>query len=343
MRVLVAGGAGFVGSHLCRRLVADGHEVVCNDNLITGTRQNLADLEGNPAFSFVEADAAEAPSVAVERVYHLASPASPVDYDQLPLETLAVNSRGTWRLLDVAREAGARFLYTSTSEVYGDPLVHPQPETYWGNVDPVGPRACYDEGKRFGEALVTSYRRVHGVPATIVRIFNTYGPSMRLADGRVIPELMTAALTGRPFRVHGDGSQTRSFMYVADLVEALVRIGLEAPGDGPIYNIGNPAEVTIAELAERTRRLLAPDLDVQYEPARPGDPQRRRPDITRIQAAFAWEPRVSLDEGLQATAAWFRDQLKDPVPARSRMEIASVVQAPNVINDGFPIRPSTIV
>jgi dTDP-glucose 4,6-dehydratase len=332
MRIAVAGGAGFVGSHLCRRLLADGHEVVCVDNLITGTEANVAELFGNPSFRFIAADAADAPDIAVDHVYHLASPASPVDYDQLPLETLAANSRGTWRLLDVAREAGASFLYTSTSEVYGDPLVHPQPESYWGNVDPIGPRACYDEGKRFGEALVTSYRRVHGTRAAIVRIFNTYGPRMRLDDGRVIPELMSSAFAGHPLRVHGDGLQTRSFMYVADLVEGLVRVGLDPASDGQVFNIGNPNEVTIGELAEAIRRRFAPDAEIRFEPGRPGDPQRRRPDISKIEAAYGWRPAVSFEDGLELTATWFRDAVGsgDPLDAARGTADGQATGAPAV-------------
>jgi dTDP-glucose 4,6-dehydratase len=237
----------------------------------------------------------------VDVVYNLASPASPDDYDRLPLETLAVNSDGTRNLLDLARARDAAFLYTSTSEVYGDPLVHPQPETYWGNVDPIGPRAMYDEAKRFGEALVTSYRRVHGVRAAIVRIFNTYGPGMRLDDGRVIPELASAALDGRPLRVHGDGSQTRSFQYVEDLVRALVAIGLDPHLDGLVLNIGNPHEVTMNDLAARIAALVPGAGPIVHVPGRPGDPQRRRPDISRIRARYGWEPAVDLDEGLRRT------------------------------------------
>jgi dTDP-glucose 4,6-dehydratase len=305
VRVLVAGGAGFVGSHLCRRLLADGHAVHCVDNLITGNLTNIADLRDGPAFTFENADVAAAEPRDVDVVYHLASPASPVDYDRLPLETLAANSLGTWRLIELARQAGASFTFVSTSEVYGDPLVHPQPESYWGNVDPIGPRACYDEGKRFGEALVTSMRRVHGVRSTIVRVFNTYGPGMRRDDGRVIPELMSAAIAHRPLVVHGDGSQTRSFMYVSDLVEGLVRIGLDPRSDGEVFNLGNPHEITIRELAELVRDLLAPGERIVSVAAREGDPRQRKPDIAKVKQWFGWTPVVPLEEGLRQTAAWF--------------------------------------
>ena len=329
MRILVAGGAGFVGSHLSRRLVDEGHDVTCVDHLITGSYSNVADLIGRPNFTFVQVDVEKAPPMRVDLIYHLASPASPVDYEQFPLETLAVNSRGTWRLLDIARAAGARLLYASTSEVYGDPLVHPQPESYWGNVDPVGPRSCYDEGKRFGEALVTSYRRVHRVPTKIVRIFNTYGPGMRADDGRVIPELLSAALDGRPLRLHGDGSQTRSFMFVSDLVEALVRIGLHPGKDGDIVNIGNTAEVTVRQLAELIRDLFAPNLPLEFEPGRPGDPQRRKPDISHISSSYGWAPQVPLEEGLRVTEAWFRDARRGLVEARPQFDrLVPVLRAP---------------
>ncbi len=311
MRFLVAGGSGFVGSHLCRRLLGDGHAVVCVDNLVTGRRANVADLEDHADFDFVDADVTELRTAAlpgpVDVVLHLASPASPVDYDRLPLETLAVNSAGTWRLLEIAREVGARFVFVSTSEVYGDPLVHPQPETYWGNVDPVGPRACYDEGKRFGEALVTSWRRVHGVPAAIVRVFNTYGPAMRLEDGRVVPAFLSAYLAGSPLPIQGDGTQTRSYMYVSDLVEGLVHVARDPELDGLVLNIGNPEEVSVLELAARLLAITGSEAGTTFVAGRPGDPQQRCPDIARMTERYGWRPGVDLDDGLRRTVAWLEE------------------------------------
>ncbi len=303
MRVLVAGGAGFVGSHVCHELVDRGHDVTCVDNLLTGSMDNIADLEGRPGFQFILSDVASAPTIEADFILHLASPASPVDYDRMPLETMSANSLGTWRLLDIAHETGAKLTFVSTSEVYGDPLVHPQPETYWGNVDPVGPRSSYDESKRFGEALLISMRRTNGVRATIVRLFNTYGPRMRFDDGRVIPELLGNAMAGRPLVLHGSGSQTRSFCYVSDLVRGLLLVGLDEDNEGEIFNIGNPSEITIRGLAERIRDLVQPDLAIVSTDARVGDPTRRCPDISKIQARYGWQPDVDLDEGLRATIA----------------------------------------
>lgn len=305
MKVLVAGGAGFIGSHLVRELRRRDHEVVIVDDFSTGRAENLAGLADDPGARLIETDVQRTPSISVDVVLHLASPASPDDYDRLPLETLAANSLGTWRLLDVARDAGATLTYTSTSEIYGDPLVHPQPETYWGNVDPVGPRAKYDEAKRFGEALITSYRAVHGVRANIVRLFNTYGPGMRADDGRAIPEIASAALDGRPIPIHGDGSQTRSFCYVSDTVDAILAVGLDLGADGEILNIGNPHEITIRYLAEEIVRLTGSTSALQFDPRRPGDPERRRPDISRIQARYGWSPTVDLSTGLDRTIDGF--------------------------------------
>lgn len=307
MRILVAGGAGFIGSHLCRSLLRGGHEVVCLDDLSTGTRANIQELEHEPQFIFVEVDVSDGAALElaelppVDAIIHLASPASPVDYDRLPLQTMAANSLGTWRLLDLARDTGASMLFVSTSEVYGDPLVHPQPETYWGNVDPTGPRSCYDESKRFGEALVFSARRVHGIRANVVRLFNTYGPRMRRDDGRAIPEMIGAALDGRPLPIQGDGMQTRSFCYVSDLVAGLAHVLLDPTLDGEILNIGNPDEITVRDLAETILRLLGLPGTLEFVEARPGDPGRRRPIIDRMIRRYGWIPRVGLEDGLVET------------------------------------------
>ena len=309
MRILVAGVAGFIGAHFCERLVADGHAVIVVDNFVTGRRENLAALHGRPGFELIEADVAELAPIDVDLILHLASPASPVDYDRLPLETMRANAFGTWRLLEIAEQVGARIVFTSTSEVYGDPLVHPQPESYWGNVDPVGPRACYDESKRFAEALLTSARRALGVRTTIVRLFNTYGPRMRIDDGRAIPELMAAALEGRPLLLHGDGSQTRSFCFVGDLIDALVLVAEDDTADGEILNVGNPAEITIRHLAEQIISVTGSSSGIAFDVRRPGDPERRRPDITRMTTRYGWTPRVDLADGLRLTAHAFERQL----------------------------------
>ena len=323
--VLVAGGAGFVGSHLCQRLIADGHTVVCVDDFSTGRSANVAALEDDPRFDMVSANVARAPVMQTDVIMHLASPASPVDYDRMPLHTMEANALGMWRLLDIARQTGARVVYTSTSEVYGDPLVHPQPETYWGNVDPVGPRACYDESKRFAEALLMSYRRVHGVNATICRLFNTYGPRMRRDDGRVIPEMLSAAIAGRPLPLHGSGSQTRSFCYVSDLVEGLVDVAFDTASDGEIFNVGNPAEITVRQLAQEIIRLSGTDSSVISLDPRPGDPERRRPVIDKMIQRYAWRPRVGLEQGLRETIAWFRDEAQsDVVLAHSERDLTQV-------------------
>jgi dTDP-glucose 4,6-dehydratase len=310
MRAVVLGGAGFIGSHLVDRLLALGHEVVAVDSYLTGRRENLSHLAGAARFRLVEHDISRPIPVvgSCAVVFNLASPASPIDYARLPLETLEVGSSGTRNALDLARAAGAVLVQASTSEVYGDPLQHPQRETYFGNVNPVGPRACYDEAKRFGEALVSTYARVHGLPVRIGRIFNTYGPRMRVDDGRVVPAFVSQAIRGEDFTVFGDGTQTRSFCYVDDLVEGL--IALWERGDASPVNLGNPDEFTLLELADVVRRVAGGGGKVRsVRPLPENDPRQRRPDISRAWSLLRWKPRVSLEQGLVPTIAWFRQRL----------------------------------
>jgi dTDP-glucose 4,6-dehydratase len=310
MRAVVLGGAGFIGSHLVDRLLAEGHEVVAVDSYLTGRRENLAHLSGAARFRLVEHDVCRPIPVVgpAAVVFNLASPASPLDYERLPLETLEVGSSGTRNALDLARAAGAVLVHASTSEVYGDPLEHPQRESYFGNVNPIGPRACYDEAKRFAEALVTSYARVRGTAVRIARIFNTYGPRMRVDDGRVVPAFVTQAIRGEDFTVFGDGSQTRSFCYVDDLVDGLV--ALWQRGDALPVNLGNPHEFTLVELAEVVRRVAGGGGKVRSaRPLPENDPRQRRPDISRARSLLGWEPRVPLERGLLPTIEWFRRQL----------------------------------
>jgi len=307
-RVLVAGGAGFIGSHVCEALIARGDEVVCLDNLLTGNAENIAELESHPRFSFVREDVTRAPLLEVDAVLHLASPASPVHYQQFAIETMLANSAGTHRLLAAASDAGARFVFASTSEVYGDPLEHPQRESYWGNVNPIGPRACYDESKRYGEALTFEYRRRHGVNASIVRIFNTYGPRMNADDGRVVPAFIAAALAGEPIPIFGDGRQTRSFCYVSDLVAALLSVMDDGGADGEVLNIGNPEEVTMLDLARAVSRATGGSGDLAFFPAAQDDPARRRPDISRLRQRYGWEPRIDLERGLRDTVRYFAEE-----------------------------------
>lgn len=306
MRFIVSGAAGFIGSHLCDRLLDEGHEVLALDNLLTGSRANLAHLQGHPRFRFLQHDVCEPLEVEppVDAVLHLASPASPKDYMRYPIETLDAGSTGTRRMLELARRHGARFLLSSTSECYGDPLVHPQPESYWGNVNPVGPRSCYDEAKRFAEALTMAYRRVHGLRTSIARIFNTYGPRMKLDDGRVVPTFLGQALRGAPLTVYGDGSQTRSFCYVSDMVEGLWRL-LLSDEPGPV-NLGNPTELTVLEFAQQILRLTGSRSPIEFLPLPQDDPRRRQPDITKARQVLGWEPRVALADGLRETIDWFR-------------------------------------
>ncbi|HYO57379.1 UDP-glucuronic acid decarboxylase family protein [Archangium sp.] len=306
-RVVVLGGAGFVGSHLCERLLDDGAAgVVSVDNYITGNEQNVAHLRGRSGFEVVRQDITEGLSVdgPVHYVFNMASPASPIDYAKLPLETMRVGSVGTENGLELARARNAVFLQASTSEVYGDPLVHPQREDYWGNVNPIGPRACYDEAKRYAEALTMVYGRSYGVKTRIVRIFNTYGPRMRLNDGRVVPAFVGQALRGEDFTVFGDGTQTRSFCYVRDLVDGLVRLALSDVTE-PV-NIGNPREMTMLEFAEAVRAAAGGGGRIVHKPLPKDDPKQRRPDIARARELLGWEPQVPLEEGLRETIAWFR-------------------------------------
>ena len=306
MRVLITGAAGFLGSHLCERLLRDGHDVVGMDNFVTGRPDNIAALFESPGFHFVQQDVTnfiyvEGP---IDAVLHFASPASPIDYLELPIQTLKVGSLGTHKTLGLAKAKGARYLLASTSEVYGDPLVNPQPESYWGNVNPVGPRGVYDEAKRFAEALAMAYHRVHGLDVKIVRIFNSYGPRMRPHDGRVVSNFIRQALDGEPLTIYGDGSQTRSFCYVDDEVDGIYRL-LRSSHMGPM-NVGNPNEMTVRELAEAVIELVGGPSRVERLPLPQDDPKVRRPDITLARKALGWEPEVSLREGLTRTIAYFR-------------------------------------
>jgi dTDP-glucose 4,6-dehydratase len=309
MRVVVTGGAGFVGSHLCKRLVADGHDVVAVDNLVTGDARNVAALGDEPRFTLITADVTTYIKVPgdVDLILHFASPASPRAYLELKIQTLKVGALGTHNALGLARAKGARFLLASTSEVYGDPLVHPQPETYWGNVNPVGPRGVYDEAKRFAEAMTLAYKRTHDIDAKIVRIFNTYGPFSDPSDGRAAPAFITAALKGEPLIVHGDGSQTRSLCYVDDLVDGILRLA-SSDETGPM-NLGNPREITVLELAKLVIDLTNSSSPIEYGPRPEDDPTVRCPDISYARRALGWEPHVSLEDGISRTADWFAREL----------------------------------
>ncbi|HEU4527174.1 MAG TPA: UDP-glucuronic acid decarboxylase family protein [Actinomycetota bacterium] len=315
-RAVIAGGAGFLGSHLGDRLLAEGWDVVCVDNLLTGASDNLADARGHERFAFVEADVSEPLQVdgPVDWVLHLASPASPPDYLEHPIETLRVGALGTFHCLDLAEAKGAGVLLASTSEVYGDPKVHPQPESYWGNVNPIGPRSVYDEAKRYAEAATMAYHRARGLPVRIVRIFNTYGPRMRLDDGRAVPNFVTQALRGEPLTVHGDGSQTRSLCYVDDLIEGIWRV-LGADIMGPV-NLGNPNEVTVLELAELVREAAGSRSEIVFTQRPVDDPEVRRPDISLARSALGWEPVVPLREGLTRTVSAFRAVAAMPAAER---------------------------
>jgi len=305
VRVLVTGGAGFLGSHLCDFLLAHGCDVVCMDNLLTGSLDNIAHIQ-DPRFIFVEYDVTNFITIKgdLDYVLHFASPASPIDYLELPIQTLKVGSLGTYRALGLAKARGARFLLASTSEVYGDPLVHPQREDYWGNVNPVGPRGVYDEAKRFAEAITMAYHRFHQVDSRIVRIFNTYGSRMRLTDGRAIPTFIRQALRGEPLTMYGDGSQTRSFTYVSDLIEGIWRL-MHAPVNDPV-NIGNPREMTLLELAKHVLRATGSRSEIVFRPLPTDDPKVRQPDIGKARRVLGWVPTVELEEGLARTVEWCR-------------------------------------
>ena len=310
MRILITGGAGFIGSHLCDRLLADGHTIVAMDNLITGNTDNIAHLAGHPAFAFIHHDVTnyifvEGP---LDAVLHFASPASPVDYLNFPIQTLKVGALGTHKALGLAKAKGARFMLASTSEVYGDPMIHPQPESYWGNVNPIGPRGVYDEAKRFAEAMTMAYHRYHDLDTRIVRIFNTYGPRMRINDGRVVPNFVYQALHSQPLTVYGDGSQTRSFCYVSDLVEGLVRL-LHSSEAEPV-NIGNPNEMTILRFAELINAITQNPAGIDFRPLPVDDPKQRQPDIAKARSILGWQPVVPLPEGLEQTIAYFRQRVK---------------------------------
>jgi dTDP-glucose 4,6-dehydratase len=310
VRVVVTGGAGFLGSHLCDRLLEMNYEVICLDNLITGNTRNIAHLMGNSRFTFIKYNVVDYLFVdgAVDAVLHFASPASPVDYLEMPIQTLKVGSLGTHKALGLAKEKKARFLLASTSEVYGDPLLNPQPESYWGNVNPIGPRGVYDEAKRFAEAMTMAYRRYHMVDARIVRVFNTYGARMRPNDGRVVSNFVVQALRGQPLTIYGSGSQTRSFCYVSDLISGIVRL-LKAPASDEMdlpFNIGNPEERTVRDLATKVLALTGSASQIEYHNLPIDDPHVRCPDITRARSVLRWLPEVSLDQGLQLTIDYFR-------------------------------------
>ena len=312
IRALVTGGAGFLPSHLCDRLLSEGYSVVAVDNFVTGSKDNVAHLADNPNFTLIEADACEPLSVdgPLDLVFHMASPASPVDFPAIPIEIMMVNSVGTHNALKLAQEKGAAFLMASTSEVYGDPLVHPQPEEYWGNVNPIGVRSVYDESKRFSEALIFAYRRKYNLDTKVFRIFNTYGSRMRLDDGRVVPNFIGQALRGEPITVYGTGEQTRSFCYVSDLIDGIFKLS-QTPAEvsGPI-NLGNPTERTMTEFAREIKRLTGSESEIVYVPLPTADdPKQRRPDNTKARTILGWEPKISLEDGLKETIAYFRRTL----------------------------------
>ncbi len=322
MRILVTGGAGFLGSHLCDRLLGDGHDVICLDSFFTGTRANLAHLLGHPRFELARHDVQQPLTMEVDRIFHLACPASPIHYQRNPVRTIRTAVEGTLNLLEVARESGARMLIASTSEVYGDPAEHPQSENYWGHVNPIGPRACYDEGKRCAEALATAYATQYGVEVRIARIFNTYGPRMHENDGRVVSNFVVQALSGAPLTVFGDGRQTRSFCYVSDLIEGFVRLMASSHGCDPV-NLGNPRETTMIELATMVKDLTGSSSEIVHAPLPKDDPVRRNPDISRANRLLGgWEPTVPLEKGLRNTVDYFRKVLSKETTTPALLRVA---------------------
>lgn len=308
MKILVTGGAGFIGSNLCTRLLDEGHSVLCIDNLITGSTRNIDALRNHPRFQFLQHDVTQPFSFETDAIFHLASPASPVGYMEHPLETILVNSQGTYQMLEAARKQHAMFLVSSTSEIYGDPLEHPQKESYWGNVNSIGPRACYDESKRLGETFTMEYYRQYQLNARIVRIFNTYGPNSQINDGRMIPNFVTQALKNEPLTIYGDGTKTRSICYVSDLVDGLMRAMFQPGTAGEVFNLGNPEEHTVLEFAQTIIRLCDASSPILYESSRIDDPERRRPDITKAQQVLGWQLQVGMEEGLKRTIEWFRSR-----------------------------------
>ncbi len=308
---VVTGGAGFLGSHLTDRLLAEGHRVIAIDNLITGNQANIGHLAGNPDYHFIRHNVSNfifLPESKVDFVFHFASPASPIDYLELPIPTLKVGALGTHNALGLAKHKNATFILASTSECYGDPLVHPQKEDYWGNVNPIGPRGVYDEAKRFAEAMTMAYHRYHKLDTKIVRIFNTYGPRMRLRDGRVVPAIIGQALAGKPLTVFGDGTQTRSFCYVSDLIEGIFRLAMSDFHE-PV-NIGNPREMTIQQFAEEIKKIVGAKSEIEYKPLPVDDPKVRQPDITRAKKVLGWEPKIDFDEGIRRTIDYFKQNLE---------------------------------
>ncbi len=308
LKIVITGGAGFIGSNLCARLINEEHNVLCVDNLLTGSTHNIEALLNHPRFTFIQHDVTQTFPFEADAIFHMASPASPVGYMDHPIETILVNSQGTYQMLEAAKKQHATFLISSTSEIYGDPLVHPQREDYWGNVNPIGPRACYDESKRLGETLTMEYYRQFQVNARIVRIFNTYGPNSQVNDGRMIPNFITQALKNEPLTIYGDGTKTRSICYVSDLVDGLIRAMFQPKTAGEVFNLGNPEEHTVLEFAKTIIRLCDASSPIVYESSRIDDPERRRPNISKAQQILGWHVTVDMKDGLQRTIEWFRSR-----------------------------------